>query len=144
MDDINFKKVEEILAEYGMTVVRDMAAYLSATTNLKRNIKSEVTNGKDTELTVTIPHYGLYVNDGRKPGSKMPPAQPISDWMKAKGIEQKYLYPIRRKIGRDGIKPRPFFHYFYDKLDVLYIDITRALGEEVVTIIAEKFEANNI
>lgn len=140
MNDFNLKRTEELLKEYGLTVVKEMATYLVNTTNLKNDITSEVANA---ELTVRIPAHGLYVNDGRRPNSKMPPAKPIAEWMQAKGIDAKALYPIRRKIGKVGIQPRPFFHYFYDKLDILYLDIARSLGEEVVGILKDNIERAN-
>ena len=39
----------------------------------------------------------------------------IMGWMKRKGVEQKYLYPIALKILRDGIKPHPFLYPAYIK-----------------------------
>lgn len=151
MDDFSLKRTEEILTKYGLDVVQEMATYLSTTTNLKDKIKSEVSNG---ELSVIIPHYGLYVNDGRNAGT-WPKISAISDWMVEKKIWQnrdvkyaKYtfnqsLFLISRSIHDNGIKPRKFFHYFYDKLDILYLDIAQSLGEEVVGILSDNLNRTN-
>lgn len=41
---------------------------------------------------------------GRRPGAKMPPKGVLLGWLLRRGIDAKAEYPIRRKIGRDGIK----------------------------------------
>ena len=45
--------------------------------------------------------YALYADKGRKSG-KMPPYQPIADLLKLKGIPESAIYPIRKKIEREG------------------------------------------
>ena len=42
---------------------------------------------------------------GRKPG-KMPPAQPIAQWMERRGIEANLLFVIRRAIAKKGTPAR--------------------------------------
>lgn len=140
MDDYSLKRVNALLEEYGNEVIASMTDYLSFTENLKNNIKKTVSDGV---LEISMPGYALYVNDGRKPGSKMPPATPIKEWMERKSIPLSALYPIRRKIGRDGIKPRPFFHYFTDNLDKLVNDIADAFADDTEAIIKTEVTRTN-
>lgn len=49
----------------------------------------------------------IYINEGRKAGSKMPPRTPIEQWLNAKGIPLEFYFPIAKKIARDGIAPTP-------------------------------------
>lgn len=51
--------------------------------------------------------HGIYVLQGRKPG-KFVPLKPLQEWMKLRGINLKYTYPINRKIYKFGIKPANF------------------------------------
>ena len=56
--------------------------------------------------------YGLYVEEGRKPG-RMPPVEPLADWARqklrvgskeARGVG----FLVARKIAREGTRPQPF------------------------------------
>lgn len=50
------------------------------------------------------PAYRFYLN-GRKPG-KRPPIKSLRAWAKRKGIPERALYPIAKKIGEQGTKGR--------------------------------------
>lgn len=55
--------------------------------------------------------YARFVEEGRKPGGRMPPRAEIYDWMIQKGIEpsERGAYLIAKKIADDGIPAkRPF------------------------------------
>lgn len=140
MTDFDTKRVDEVLEAYGSEVVKNMKNFLSFTDNLKDNITSEV---KDAELTVTMPYYATFIDKGRRKGAPMPPAAPILEWMKKKSIPLSALYPIRRKIGRDGIEARPFFHFFTDNLSKLYTDVATALEDDVLTFLVENSTLKN-
>ena len=64
--------------------------------------------------TIKIPGYGEYVNTGRRKGAKMPPIQPILEWVRVRRITTpKYTQPqlawaIAKSISIKGIKPTPF------------------------------------
>lgn len=60
-------------------------------------------------LISTAYRYGLVVEEGRRPGKKMPPAGSLKRWVKVKmGVSAKEAeqieFLVRRKIGRDGIE----------------------------------------
>ena len=64
--------------------------------------------------TIKIPGYGKYVNEGRRPGAKMPPIQPILEWIRVRRIRTpQYTQPqlawaIAKSISKKGIRPTPF------------------------------------
>lgn len=87
------------------------------------SVKNKVVTGKlsnslryniiqNGELYFTVQFFGeeglLYVSQGRKPG-KYPPINNIKNWMAAKKIDTKALYPIMRKIFNQGIEPALIF-----------------------------------
>lgn len=49
--------------------------------------------------------YLKYVDQGRRPGGKMPPLQAISRWATFKKIPQQAVFPIAKSIAEKGIKP---------------------------------------
>jgi hypothetical protein len=49
--------------------------------------------------------YAIFVEKGRGPNKPMPPKGALLGWG---GVTEENEFPIRRKIGRDGIPPRPF------------------------------------
>jgi len=58
--------------------------------------------------------YFFFIEFGRKPG-KNPPIQPIKDWLKRKGLDEGLAYPIAKKIGQQGIKPKPILRTTINK-----------------------------
>ena len=69
---------------------------------------------------------GKWVTQGRRRGSRFPPPDPISRWIKEKGIQgrdkrgrfisnKSLTFLISRAIARDGIKPLPFMKMAIDK-----------------------------
>lgn len=60
--------------------------------------------GIDYTITIDAKKYLDYVDAGRKPG-KYPPIRAISEWARVKGISQKAVFPIARKIKQEGIEP---------------------------------------
>ena len=77
---------------------------------------SETFDQQDNEFvtTIKIPGYGKYVNEGRRAGAKMPPIQPILEWIRVKRIRTpQYTQPqlawaIAKSISIKGIRPTPF------------------------------------
>lgn len=63
--------------------------------------------GSVITIETQFPSYAHFVQNGRKPG-KMPPDKPIRDWVKKHNINEDAVFPIRRKIGKEGTKPKPF------------------------------------
>lgn len=52
--------------------------------------------------------WALTIDEGRTPGSKMPPREPIVEWLGAHGIPEEAEFPIRKKIGEEGLQDQPF------------------------------------
>lgn len=57
--------------------------------------------------SVTAPWY-MTIEEGRTPGKPMPPKGVLLPWMAAHGIPPSAEFPIRRKIGEEGLKDQPF------------------------------------
>lgn len=84
---------------------------------LYRSIKDELFDERGTlrgRVFSTAAH-AVWVERGRRPG-KQPPKEAILDWMRARGMEADpaVAFLIARKIGREGIKARPFFQNAID------------------------------
>jgi len=85
-----------------------------ATGQLARGIAYQVVeNEEGTNLQITVPGYGQFVDQGRRPG-KMPPVQPIIDWVRVKRIRtpqyttEQMGWAIAKSIAKKGIRPKPF------------------------------------
>lgn len=144
MAETSLTEMIKVLKTYGQEVVLEMQKILVDTVNLKKSLKV-IIEEKENELILGIkmPEYGLYVDRGRKPGSKPPPISVIKDWVKTKGIGQfrddkgrfitnnSQAFLIARKIGRDGIKARPFFHVLLNDKSKVNIILTKALAKDL-------------
>lgn len=91
----------------GDSIVGDMKAIIElngsiATGWLIDSIASKVFKDKNDVYSLSFSYlfYGKFVDRGRGPG--MPPIEPIREWARIKGIPQEAVYPIARKIGREG------------------------------------------
>lgn len=75
-------------------------------------------NEGDLVFGIILNDYVEYVESGRRSG-KMPPLQPIEDWCKRHGIptNNSVLYAIRKMIGEEGIRPRPFLDEVFQEID---------------------------
>lgn len=65
----------------------------------------KVVRESETEISVStdFPQYGYWAKYGRGTG-KMPPDEPIRDWVKRHNINEKFVFPIRRKMAEEGSK----------------------------------------
>jgi len=86
-----------------------------ATGNLIQSITYQSQQTEEgASVTISVPGYGKFVDEGRKPGDKMPPVQPILAWIQARRIRTpEYTQPqlawaIAKSIAKRGIKPTPF------------------------------------
>lgn len=66
-----------------------------------------VRSGNIITAATDFPDYAYWVDKGRRSG-KMPPEQPIKDWVKKHNIAESAVFPIRRKIGREGTEATNF------------------------------------
>lgn len=55
-------------------------------------------------LIGTSAQHGPTMEFGRRPGARMPPAGVLLGWMRRRGIPDRAEFPLRRAIGRRGIK----------------------------------------
>lgn len=108
-DRIN-RSMESVSDEYGELLVDKLKKNLAdldkyATGDLVDTMYYEATtaNGKSV-IGLVANHYLRYVDRGRAAG-KFPPLQAISRWARVRGISQRAVYPIARKIAKKGTPP---------------------------------------
>ena len=73
----------------------------------------------DIVIDLLLNDYVIYVESGRRKGSKMPPFDVIASWCKRKGLpsDNSTVWAICRAISRDGIAPRPVMATVFDLMD---------------------------
>ena len=52
--------------------------------------------------------YAIWVHEGRSPGGKMPPREPIEAWARRHGIPEEAVFNIQRAIAARGIPATKF------------------------------------
>ena len=130
----DFKHTIQAIDEFGRVIVDNYKAELEACNyqdgQLYRTLSYSVSTGTGGwVISVSLENYWKYIESGRRPG-KMPPVSAIENWIKVKQIlprpitlkSGKSVVPtipqlsflIARKIGRDGIRPRPFFKQSFE------------------------------
>ena len=119
MTEEEFKKdfplTYKVLDDYGKSVVKEIKQNLdnthsNATGTLKKSITYNIVfTGMLMTVEFYMADYGKWVDEGRKPGGKMPPLKKILEWTSVRGIDSKYVWPIAKKIAEDGIRPTNFF-----------------------------------
>lgn len=100
-----FNQIELVLDRIGRQVVERLQNEVGkASGRLKDSLSYKVYGTSEgMAMDVEAEDYYQFQEYGRKPNSKFPPAQPILEWMKHKGIEESALFPIRRAIAENGI-----------------------------------------
>lgn len=130
----DFKHTMKALRDFGQKIVDNYRAELEACNyqdgQLYRTLSYSVKMDNSSWLiSISLEEYWKYIEYGRRPG-KMPPVSAIENWIKVKQIlprpitlkSGKSVVPtipqlsflIARKIGRDGIRPRPFFKQSFE------------------------------
>ena len=93
-------------------------------------------------VTIHLEDYWKYIEDGRRPGAKMPPVEAIKKWIEYKKIlprpiqlksgktvipsTQQLAFVIARSIGKNGIKARPIARETVDQLNNEFVSILKA------------------
>lgn len=124
MREIQWDNLRKVLERYADAWIKNAEANLmendsNASGQLQRSMKLDkiVIDEKQMRVTVELEDYWYYVENGRKAG-KMPPIQPIIQWIENKPVPPKVegltvkqqAYAIARGIQKNGTKPRPFFN----------------------------------
>lgn len=131
----DFKHTMKALRDFGQKIVDNYRAELEACNyqdgQLYRTLSYSVKMDNSSWLiSISLEEYWKYIEAGRRAGAKMPPVSAIENWIKVKQIlprpitlkSGKSVVPtipqlsflIARKIGRDGIRPRPFFKQSFE------------------------------
>ena len=77
-----------------------------ASGRLAKSMKAKIIdNKKGYGIRLLAANYYKFVDEGRKPGGKMPPMKAISKWASIRGISQDRVWAIRKSIQQNGIKP---------------------------------------
>ena len=140
----DFKHTMKALNDFGKVIIDNYKSQLEAEQmnngELYRAISYSVsTVSSGWVISVSLAEYWKYIENGRRAGAKMPPVSAIENWINVKQIvphsmtlkSGKTVIPtipqlsflIARKIGRDGIRPRPFFKQSFEsaKREFLHI-----------------------
>ena len=140
----DFKHTMKALNDFGNFIITTYKSQLEAEQmnngELYRTISYSVSTGTGGwVISVSLADYWKYIENGRRAGAKMPPLDVIEKWIKVKQILPRPLtlksgksvvptipqlsFLIARKIGRDGIQPRPFFKQSFEaaKREFLHI-----------------------
>ena len=155
MTTSDFKHTMKALTEFGQKIVDNYKAELEACNyqdgQLYRTLSYSVKmdNNSSWLISISLEKYWRYIEYGRRPG-KMPPLDVIEKWIDVKQIHPhsmtlksgKTVIPtppqlpflIARKIGRDGIRPRPFFKQSFESAKREFLHI---IEEAVITDIKE-------
>ena len=132
-----FKHTMKAINDFGQKIVENYKAELEACNyqdgQLYRTLSYSVKmdNNSSWLISISLEEYWKYIEAGRRAGAKMPPVSAIENWIKVKQILPRPLtlksgksvvptipqlsFLIARKIGRDGIRPRPFFKQSFEE-----------------------------
>lgn len=114
-------KTIETLTAIAVAISKEMKSIIKlngafASGTLYDSIKYKVFKDKSEiyHMEFDYVYYGLFVNYGRKPSSKMPPLKDIREWCRLKGIPQDAAFPIAKKIQKFGFRGIDFTKPFED------------------------------
>jgi len=95
---------KDILSKLGDNIIDVIKSNLDSSSRIYNNISYNIVeNENEAELTILTPDYFKYIDNGRKPNSKLPPPKPIEEWIKRKNIETKAVFAIQKHIAKNGI-----------------------------------------
>lgn len=155
----DFKHTMKALNDFGQKIVDNYRAELEACNyqdgQLYRTLSYSVKMANSSWLiSISLEEYWKYIEAGRRAGAKMPPLDVIEKWIKVKQILPRPLtlksgksvvptipqlsFLIARKIGRDGIRPRPFFKQSFEDAKREFLSkIADAVQQDIVESIKE-------
>lgn len=124
MKDIKWTNLTAVLERFAEAFIKNAQQNLekkdaNASGALQRSMELDkiVIDDKEMRVTISLEDYWYYLEHGRKAG-KMPPIQPIIEWIENKPVPPKVqgltvkqqAFAIARGIGKNGTKPKPFFN----------------------------------
>jgi hypothetical protein len=131
MVDIKWNHLREVLEGYADAWIKNAHANLNkndsnASGQLQRsmNLDKIVIDDNKMRITIELEDYWYYLENGtspnygaKNPTRKMPPIQPIIDWIESKPVPPKVqgltieqrAFAIAKGIQKNGTKPHPFF-----------------------------------
>lgn len=145
MTSQDFKYTLKALNDFGNFIVTNYKSQLEdeeiSNGELYKTISYKVsTTTGGWVVSIDLASYWRYVEYGRKPG-KMPPLPAIENWIRVKQIiphemtlkSGKTVIPtipqlsflIARKIGRDGIPPRPLFQNSFEAAKKQFLQVIK-------------------
>lgn len=155
---MEFKFTQEILNTIGELVVEQYKSDLKTNPKKYGNGRNSIASGKlfnsvnyklnvddNLKLYLTLDDHYIYVEEGSKFTTKMPPLSVIKKWMVDRGISGKNLeYKIQRSIFKKGIKPKPYLRDIKQTLKNNYKDeIEKALKKDIKIFIENKIKETN-
>ena len=149
-DILEFNNLKRVLEDYGRNLVenyqRALADYgVNASGELSKSLKyiiDDKTKGQ-FEVNLELLEYWKYIERGRKAG-KMPPISAIEKWIEVKPVlprpmangklptTKQLAYLIARKIGDEGILPRPILQERVNSANNVFFNlIEEAIAEDL-------------
>lgn len=113
MESILSDNTKKLLDVYGKHIISDIIAKMKSmdaynSGRLASSLNYEIQEGvAELKLLIKGEEALLAIENGRRAG-KQPPLAEILRWVVINNIPKEAAYPIARKIGKFGIKPRPF------------------------------------
>lgn len=107
---MKIKNLRKTLEAFGVQYAQELINQLQnagkvASGGLINSISYEVLDTPNgAQVIISSEEYLKWVDEGRRPG-KFPPISAISNWASLKGIDQRAVWPIARKIAIEGIEP---------------------------------------
>ena len=101
------------------------------TSSMARDIRADVRSlSAKIHLPRNLEYYHV-MEEGRRPGRKMPPPRELHGWMRRHGIPLGMAFVIARSIARRGIKGRFFMRQSFVATTKAMPRFLRKMGEEV-------------
>lgn len=141
--------LQNILEEWANKLTNLYKSKIGEETDIAKSIKSEIYfDGNNFIIEINLNEYWKWIENGRAPG-KQPPIEAMVKLAK-KVVPRPYILPsgkqtipsekqlaflIGRKIGRDGVKPRP---YLKESIDEIKGELFKDITDEIVTKIRQE------
>lgn len=146
---MQFTNTQKVLNDFGKYLVEEYKDALilnnvNASDNLYNSVRYILeANDKSISVSLNLADYYIYVENGRRAG-KMPPVDKIERWIEVKPVlptpsnngriptVRQLAYLISRKIGLEGIKPKPLLRQSITNVwDVFEEYISEAITKDV-------------